>query len=396
MNFLYKEVRLGKYRVAGATLVWFGLAIIAAIVQISRHAYKNYLIFKGVFWHMRAGTNLFAEYPAEYSDTNHYGPSFAPLIAPFAVLPDWLGVFLWCMANAALLWWAVKKLPLPERSKLLILGIAAVEMMTAMHNVQFNTMLAAFLVLAFIGVEREKDFWATLPIAFGFLIKLYGIGAILFFVFSKHKGRFVASFLFWCLVLFALPMLFSSPHFVLQSYNDWYHSLLIKNAANMDFDASGGMQDISVMGMIRRMSHQAMGNTWVMAPAALLIAAPLLRFAQYKHLGYRLSYLAIVLISVVIFSSSAESSTYVIPMIGVGIWYILNRREHPRWALGLLLLAFVLTSLSPTDLFPNYLRVHYVRAYSLKCLPVFIIWCWLIAQVWRKNFSSQAPNLEAS
>jgi hypothetical protein len=188
MNFLYKEVRLGKYRVAGATLVWFGLAIIAAIVQISRHAYKNYLIFKGVFWHMRAGTNLFAEYPAEYSDTNHYGPSFAPLIAPFAVLPDWLGVFLWCMANAALLWWAVKKLPLPERSKLLILGIAAVEMMTAMHNVQFNTMLAAFLVLAFIGVEREKDFWATLPIAFGFLIKLYGIGAILFFVSRNIKA----------------------------------------------------------------------------------------------------------------------------------------------------------------------------------------------------------------
>jgi hypothetical protein len=78
----------------------------------------------------------------------------------------------------------------------------------------------------------------------------------------------------------------------------------------------------------------------------------------------------------------------------VGIWYLLNRREHPRWALAVLVLALLLTSLSPTDLFPRYIREHYVRAYSLKCLPVFVVWCWLIAQVWRKNFSEQAPNLE--
>jgi hypothetical protein len=395
MNFLYKELRLGPYRVAVATIIWFGLALVATLAQVSRHSYNNYSIFKGVFWHLLHQMNLFSNYPSEYNDANHYGPSFAPLIAPFAVLPDWLGVSLWCLANAALLWWAVKKLPLPERGKLLILAIAAIEMMTATHNVQFNAMLAAFIVLAYVGVEKEKDFWATLPIALGFLIKLYGIGAILFFVFSKHKGKFVASFLFWCVVLFALPMLFSSPHFVLQSYGDWYHSLVEKNAQNMTIDP-GGMQDISVMGMIRRTTGYLIDNLWVMAPAALLIAAPLLRFRQYRHPGYRLSYLAIVLISVVIFSSSAESSTYVIPMVGVGIWYLLNRREHRSWALALLVLALLLTSLSPTDLFPRYIREHYVRAYSLKCLPVFGVWCWLIAQVWRKNFSEQAPNLEAA
>jgi hypothetical protein len=395
MNFLYKVLRLGTYRVTVATLIWFGLAAIATLAQVSRHSYNNYLIFKGVFWHLYNKVNLFAAYPAEYFDANHYGPSFGPLIAPFALLPDWLGVSLWCFANAALLWWAVKKLPLPERSKLLILAIAAIEMMTATHNVQFNTMLAAFIVLAYVGVEREKDFWATLPIALGFLIKLYGIGAILFFVFSRHKLKFIASFLFWCLVLFALPMLFSSPGFVLQSYSDWYQSLVAKNAQNMNIDL-GGMQDISVMGMIRRITGYLIDNLWVMAPAAVLIAAPLLRFAQYRNPGYRLSYLAIVLISVVIFSSSAESSTYVIPMIGVGIWYILNRREHHRWALPLLIGALLLTSLSPTDLFPRYVREHYVRAYSLKCLPVFLVWCWLIAQVWRKEFSLQAPNLEAA
>ncbi|RYZ21975.1 MAG: DUF2029 domain-containing protein [Chitinophagaceae bacterium] len=395
MNFLYKEVRLGKYRVAVATLIWFGLALIATLAQVSRHSYNNYLIYKGVFVHLRAATNLYLGYPGEYNDSNHYGPAFGPLIAPFAVLPDWLGVSLWCLANAALLWWAVKQLPLPERSKLLVLAIAAVEMMTATHNVQFNTMLAAFIVLAYAGVEREKDFWATLPIAFGFFIKLYGIGALLFFVFSKHKLKFTASFLFWCAVLFALPMLISSPAFVIQSYHDWYTSLVEKNAQNVNIGL-GAMQDISVMGMIRRITGSPIDNLVVMAPAALLIAAPLLHFGQYRNLGYRLAYLAVVLISVVIFSSSAESSTYVIPMIGVGLWYLLERQEHPKAALALLLFALLLTSLSPTDLFPRYVREHYVRAYALKCLPVFLVWCWLIAQLFRKNFSATAPNLKAA
>ncbi|RYY84738.1 MAG: DUF2029 domain-containing protein, partial [Chitinophagaceae bacterium] len=271
MRFLYREVRLGKFRVAVATILWFGLALIATLAQLGRHSYKNYLIFKGVFWHMRAGTNLFAEYPAEYTDTNHYGPSFAPLIAPFAVLPDWLGVFLWCMANAAVLFWAIKKLPLPEKSKLFIVAFGAIEMMTATHNVQFNTMLAGFIVLAFVGVERSRDELGTAPIAAGFLIKLYGIGAALFFVFSKHKLKFILSFLVWCAVLFALPMLISSPQFVLQSYADWYASLMAKNAQNVDFIVSEGYQDISVMGMIRRTVYhltgnrgEIIGNLWVL------------------------------------------------------------------------------------------------------------------------------------
>ncbi|RYY41616.1 MAG: DUF2029 domain-containing protein [Chitinophagaceae bacterium] len=401
MRFLYREVRLGKFRVAVATLLWFGLALIATLAQLGRHSYKNYLIFKGVFWHMRAGTNLFAEYPAEYTDTNHYGPSFAPLIAPFAVLPDWLGVFLWCMANAAVLFWAIKKLPLPEKSKLFIVAFGAIEMMTATHNVQFNTMLAGFLVLAFVGVEREREELGTAPIAAGFLIKLYGIGAALFFVFSKHKLKFIGWFLIWCAVLFALPMLFSSPQFVLQSYADWYHSLMAKNAQNVDFIASEGYQDISVMGMIRRTVYhltgnrgEIVGNMWVLAPAALCVLLPLLRFNQYKYRNFRLSYLAIVLISVVIFSSSAESSTYVIPIVGVGIWYALNRKDGGKWALALLIATLLLTELSPTDLFPEFIRKDVIRAFSLKCLPVFIVWCWLIANVARKDFS-RTQNLQA-
>lgn len=386
MQFLFKKIRVFGRELTVVVLLWFVLALAAAVAEIFRGATRNYMIFRGVFWHTLAQTNLFAEYPAEYLDTNHYGPSFSLVIAPFAIFPVWMGIVLWGLFNAWILQYAIRKLPFTEKQQLTVLAITLIEMMTAMHNLQFNIMLAAWLILAFILVEKEKDFWATLFIAAGFLVKLYGIGAILFFFFSKHKFRFAWSFIFWCVVLFCLPMLYSSPHFIVQSYHDWYDSLVEKNIKNSDFNLSGGMQDISVLGMIRRVSNYAVSNLYVLAPAALLILAPLLRYRQYRFRDYRLAYLAIVLISVVIFSTSAESSTYVIPMAGVGIWFIINRETRTKWSIALLVFALLLTSLSATDLFPHFIKVHYVRAYSLKALPCFIIWLWLVTDVMTKNY----------
>lgn len=42
---------------------------------------------------------------------------------------------------------------------------------------------------------------------------------------------------------------------------------------------------------------------------------------------------------------------------------------------------FVLTSLSPSDLFPKYLRDEFVRPYALKALPCAIIWIKLICEM---------------
>ena len=219
-------------------------------------------------------------------------------------------------------------------------------------------------------------------IALGFFVKIYGIGALLFFVFSRHKIKFILSFLFWSVALFCLPMLISSPRFIIQSYVDWYHSLVEKNAQN----TFSLMQNISVMGMIRKTVHwTAFNDVYVLIPALLMITAPLFRFKQYAAKDFRLSYLAIVLISVVIFSTSAESATYVIAMVGAGIWYVLYK--HPgKPIIFTLIFVLILTSLSSTDLFPKYLQTHYVRVFALKALPCFIIWLWLIKNVAYKNF----------
>ena len=380
-QFLFKEVNFRGRRIPLATVIWFALALIAVLAELLHHKINNFLIFRQVFWHVIDQKNLYLPYPAEYEDHNFYGPVFSFIIAPFAVLPVWLGVICWVLANGFLLFYAITQLPLTEKAKRCIFLIAAIEFMTSSHNVQFNPIVAAFIILSYTFVHKQKDFWATFFIALGFLAKLYGIAGILFFVFSKHKLKFAGSFLFWLMVLFCLPMLISSPGFIIQTYKDWVHTLTLKNLHNITLEYVS-MQDLTVMGIIRRTFRYAeLSGLAVIIPAALLLALPLLRFKLYNNLVFQLYYVCLSLITVVIYSSSAESATYVIAMVGVALWFVLNMHKKNTWNTFVLIFALFITSLSSTDLVPQIIRHDIVRTYALKALPCFVVWLILIYNV---------------
>jgi hypothetical protein len=385
-----------KYKVSIITVIWFILAAIAVILEISRgrDSINNYLIYKGVFSHCIAQTPIYIEYPLEYEFTNHYGPVFSLIIAPFALMPDVMGCFLWTILNALILFYAIRKLPFSTTKQNLVLSIGLIEMMTASHNLQFNTMLTGWIVLSYIFVKEEKDIWATLLVVAGFYVKLYGIVGIVFWLFSKHKIKYIGYFIWWFAVLFCLPMLLSSPSYIQQSYWDWFDTLVIKNKKNSNAIANNFMQDISVMGMIRRIFNiQQLKNFYITVPAALMYVLPFLRWKQFKYEAFQLSYLALALIGVVIFSTSAESATYVIAMLGVAIWFTLQK-ENNKIAQVILIFALIFTSLSPTDLFPEYVRNNFIRPYSLKALPCFLVWLLLVYQLIKKDFSTVNLNYE--
>ncbi len=368
--------------------------MVAVLAELLHHSINNYLIYKGVFWHVFEQKNLYLQYPAEYEDSNHYGPFFSLLIAPFALLPNWAGVILWVFCNAWFLYYAIRQLPLTAKSIQVVLLISVIEFMTASHSVQFNPMLTAWIILSYTLVKREKDFWAALCIVAGFYVKLYGIVGLLFFLFSKHKVKFSLSTLFWTVALFALPMLISSPHFILQSYHDWLTSLMEKNASNVRIDPMN-MQDISVMGMIRRIFWiWDLSNLTVILPAGILLALPLLRYKLYNNTVFQLYYLCLVLITTVIFSSGAESPTYVIAMVGVAVWFVLSMDKKNSLNIAVLTIAIILTSLGSTDLVPHYIKQHFIRPYALKALPSFIVWMMLITLVaFKKEKELQSPQV---
>ena len=377
-NWLFNEIKIGKYKVSIITFVWFVLSAITVFSEVIRgaHSVNNYLVYKGVFEHLIRQQNLYLAYPKEYFDLNHYGPVFGLLIAPFAIMPLFIGCFLWGMLNAWFLYYAIIKLRFNKMNTLIVLLICMVELMTSLHNVQYNPFIAALIILAYVFVKEEKDGLAAMCIAFGFLTKLYPIVGIFFFLFSNHKVKFVLWGMFWLLFFAVLPVVITSHEFLHQTYFDWWQSLVDKTNQNIVCSAAGGMQDISVMGMIRRFTTvYDFRSIWVTIPAMLLIIAPMINIKYYKNATYQLLYLSTLLIATVIFSSSAESPTYIIAIAGVAIWWIVQKKPYTTLILSALIFAIVLTSLSATDLFPHYIKDHFVIAYSLKALPCFVIWC---------------------
>lgn len=360
------------------------LAIVAGTKQYLHHSFNNYLIFKYVYLHTLDLQNLYNNY-AEYGDSNHYGIIFSLLIAPFAWLPDGLGMILWNIANVLVLLWGIYSLPLSLNKRTVIAWICAHETLTALFSFQFNIALTGLILLSFSYLIKKQEIKSAIFIALGTFVKLYGIVGLAFFFFTRHKVKFILAGVLAVFLLFLLPMAISSPHFVMQSYVDWYHSLVHKNASNASLTS---FQDISVMGMARRISGNVnLPNMPFLLGGLILFALPYLRISQYKHLAFRLMLLASTLIFTVIFSSGSESPTYIIAFAGVAIWFIVQTSPKSKWAIGLFVFAFCLTSLSPTDLFPRAAK-EFIRLYSLKALPCMIIWFTIIYQMMKEDFKS--------
>ena len=369
--------------------LWLLLAVIGAVTKL--HRCNNFLVFRGAFWHTWNETSLYAAYPAEYNDTFYYGPVFSLVIAPFAVTPLFVGLLLWLLLLTLVLWLAVRHSEFTHRQQLFIWWFCAHELLTAIYMQQFNIAIAAIILASYYLIRRERDFWAAFAIMLGTMVKLYGIVGLAFFFFSRHKVKLLGSCLFWGAVMFVAPMLISSPDYIVGQYGEWLAALTGKNGENIESIA----QNISTLGLFRRIS----GNTeysdlLIIVPALVMFAIPYLRLSQYKHEGFRQTLLASVLMFTVLFSTGSESSGYIIALVGVVVWYTACPWQRNRWDMGLMVFAFVLTSLSPSDLFPAYLRREWVQPYALKALPVTLIWLQLCWEMWTRDYSraSTSPN----
>lgn len=360
--------------------LWILLPVAATLAKWTK--YNNFLIFRYVFWHTIDEQPLYVPYDT-YFDTNHYGPFFSIVVAPFAVLPEHLGLLCWLVVLSLSLYYAVRKLPLEHRQHVFLFWFCAHELLTALFMQQFNIAIAAIIVGTYYCIEKEKDVWAALLIVVGTFVKLYGIVGLAFFFFSRHKLKFVLALLGWSAVCFVAPMLISSPDFILSQYAAWWDSLTSKNAENI---FSGG-QNISLLGMIRKISGCASySDIWVILGGLILFSLPYLRIRQYAYQAFRYTWLASVLLFVVLFSTGSESSSYIIAFVGISIWYLVAPWKRSGWDIALLVFAFVLTSMSPSDLFPAYIRREWVQPYALKALPCVIIWLKLSYELCTKDY----------
>ena len=370
--------------------LWTLLAVVAGLTKIAPHRHNNFLIFRGVFWHTIQKLSLYDFYPTEYNDHNHYGPIFSLVIAPFAVVPDAIGLLGWLVVLALGMYYAVRRLPLEEGRQIFLYWFCAHELLTALQMQQFNIAIAAIIIGSFAAIERGREVTAAFLIVLGTFVKLYGVVGLAFFFFVKRKPRFILALIGWSVVCFVAPMLISSPEYVVGQYVEWYERLAAKNGEN----TFSLMQNISLLGMIRKISGSASySDLLVILPGLALFGLPYLRFGQYRHLAFRYAILSSVLLFVVLFSTGSESSTYIIPFAGIALWYATSPWKRSGWDVALLVFAFVLSSLSPSDLFPRSLREAYVLPYALKALPPTLIWLRLSYELLTRDYAPSKTAL---
>ena len=362
--------------------LWIALSVIAAVLKYNRTD-NNYRIFRGVFWHTLQCTSLYAEYPLEYYDVNHYGPFFSLVIAPFALMPIPLGLVFWCIALSLTLYFAITRSTFSSWQQMFVLWFCSETLLTSLFMQQFNIAIAAIIIASYALIEKERDFWAAFLIVLGTFVKLYGIVGLAFFFFSRHKGKFVLSLLFWGVVLFVAPMIISSPGYVVSQYHEWFVCLVEKNGENLASEA----QNISALGMVRRMlGNPEYSDLLILAPALVLFALPYLRFKQWRNEGFRMTLLASVLLFTVLFSTGSESSSYIIALSGVCVWYFAAPWQRGKADIWLLVFVFMLSSMGSSDLYPRAIKREYIQAYSLKALPCLIVWLKLCWEMMVKNY----------
>ncbi|MFD1820056.1 Protein of unknown function [Pseudarcicella hirudinis] len=376
-------------------VIWFLAGLIIGLKQYSlgevNSHINNYIIFKTSFKHLLEHKNLYLEYPKEYFDLFLYGAIFPILIAPLAVLPTIIGVSLWSIINSLFLLYAIYQLPVSEKNKAIISWIVLNCSITAMLNTQFHNISAAMIILSYTQLKKKNEFAATAFMVLGTMIKLYGIVGLAFFFFSENKVKYIAYSILWAFIFFITPMFFVGIDYTLQCYADWYNVLAHKNDLNIDL--LNTRTDVCVMGFFRRILNDgSLSNLYFIIPGVLILGSSYLKIRAFKNPVFQMRLLASVLLFVILASTGSESPTMVIGFVGVAIWYILSKKT--TFDTFLLWFALIITSFSPTDIFPKFIRNEYINRYALMVIPLLFVWLKLHWEILLKTESLEQETLD--
>ena len=357
-------------------VAYIGIAVIAALQGLLAGPkiyvpggrpyidYNNFRIFKFSFYHLIQGKDIYQLFPDDHWDLYKYSPGFALCFGLLSWMPDPVGLLLWNLINSLCLFAGIRLLPgLNDQKKSWILLFCLLEMLLSIQNTQSNGLMAGLTVLGFGLAERRSYLLSTLCIVFSFYIKIYGALAFIFYLWYPGKWKLAGWSAFWMLVFALLPLVAVNGHQLVFLYQSWLHLLLNDRSASIG---------LSVMGLMESWFHLAAVKNIVTVAGFALFLLPLVRWRLYGDLHYRLLFLASALIWMVIFNHKAESPTFIIVMAGIGIWYFAGERDGLDKLL--LILSFLLISMSVSDLVPPGVRNGFIRPYGIKAVMAIVIW----------------------
>ncbi len=326
--------------------------------------YNNFVIFKQSFSHLHDNKNLYEFYFNEYADLYKYSPTFALFMGAFYYLPDGLGLFLWNSLNIFVLYFAIYSLKSLEPTKKSILVFFLLfELILSTHNSQCNALLAGLTIITFNLLEKGKNTQATFFIVLGTFIKLYSIVGCLLLLMYPNKLKSIVSTFAWLFLFFVLPLILIDFPSLIWQYKNWY--ALLKT----DQSESIGMSAYKFTQLILPMNFFKLPTLLL---GVFLLFTPLLKFKTFGYGKFRLHFLILILIWIVVFNYKAESPSYIIAITGVGIWFWVSNKSKLNSIL--FLLTFFFTSIWFTDIIPNSFKNNFIDLTYIKPLfPILVL-----------------------
>jgi hypothetical protein len=328
--------------------------------------YNNYIIFKQSFFHLLDGLDLYKHYNTEHYDLFKYSPTFSIFMGALAYLPDFVGLFLWNTLNVFVLYYSFSKLPFTSKRALTYAGLFIfIEVITTTQNSQSNALITGMIILAYHALQNNKIGVATLLIVSTIFIKLFGIVALVLFLFYPNKIKSGAYLLFWTLLIGFIHLLFVSFEQLMFLYESWFNLLKNDHSTELKF---------SMMGFLHSWFNVPVSfKGKALIAGAIIFCIPLVRFRLYKNNRFIMLFLANVLLWVVLFNHMAESATFIIAVSGVAVWFF---TKEGKTIVDKVLLALVVffTLLSPSDIYPSFIRNNYFVPYAVKVIPCILVW----------------------
>jgi hypothetical protein len=250
------------------------------------------------------------------------------------------------------------------------------EIILSAQNSQSNVLIAGLMVLSFVMLNENKIAKASLFILLAAIIKPFALAGFIVFLFYPGKLKMFNWSLFGALVLLLLPLLFVSWADLTGQYHNWREML------SMDHSASQG---ISVLGWLYAWFGIEANKLLVLLTGVLLLLLPLLLIKNYSNSRYQLLMLSSILLWVILFNHKAESSTFIIAVTGIAIWYFTKKPQLIDTVL--ILFAFVFTCLVATDLFPRPWRKEWAEPYLIKVFPCILIWIKILWDIAKEHFA---------
>lgn len=363
-----------KYALLALTIV----AVIVVIIQkITLHSANNFFIFKASLGHLLTHNNLYLYYATEHQDLFLYNPTFVVLFAPFAVLPVKLGMIAWLSVLGLFYYFAFTQLTLFKHKATAVFLFCFIEMITSLQGLQLNGVNAVLMLLAYQTMRDRKPYLAGFITAFVFFIKVYPAAIGLVLLLLPMRGKYLLSCVINSLLFAALPLVFVPFTELVVIYQQWFAVL------THDTSADNASQGISLVAILYKWFNGLPPIT-VSTLQLLGLTITLLPFANYLQWAserYQQLILASIMMFVILFNHAAESPTYIIAVMGVCVWYYNSKATLANKLI--MVLVFLFCVLLPTDIYPRVWRVNYFVPYSIKTIPIMVVWCKLQWDIWR-------------